>query len=47
MGHKLAEVVYSATQEDAAAGNAGTGATDAASDVVDADYEVVDDDKNN
>ena len=47
VGHKLAEVVYSATQEDAAAG-AGAGAQGgSADDVVDADYEVVDDDKNN
>ena len=47
VGHKLAEVVYSATQEDAAAG-AGAGAQGgSANDVVDADYEVVDDDKNN
>ena len=45
VGHKLAEVVYSATQEDAAAGAAAQGGS--ADDVVDADYEVVDDDKNN
>ena len=45
VGHKLAEVVYSATQDQAASGDAGTqGGSD---DVVDADYEVVDDDKNN
>ncbi|MBM6817219.1 molecular chaperone DnaK [Olsenella uli] len=48
VGHKLAEVVYSATQEDAAQGGAGAGAQGgSANDVVDADYEVVDDDKNN
>ena len=41
VGHKLAEVVYSATNEQAAAGQP---ASD--DDVVDADYEVVDDDKN-
>ena len=45
VGHKLAEVVYSATQEDATAGAAAQGGS--ADDVVDADYEVVDDDKNN
>ena len=45
VGHKLAEVVYSATQEDAAAGAGAQGGS--ADDVVDADYEVVDDDKNN
>ena len=45
IGHKLAEVVYSATQEDAAAGASAQGGS--ADDVVDADYEVVDDDKNN
>ena len=49
VGHKLAEVVYSSTQADAASGNAGAaGAQDAGQDdVVDADYEVVDDDKDN
>ena len=46
VGHKLAEVVYSATQEDAAQGGAGAQGG-SANDVVDADYEVVDDDKNN
>ena len=40
VGHKLAEVVYSQTGEQAAAGNP---ASD--DDVVEADYEVVDDDK--
>ena len=45
VGHKLAEVVYASTQEQTGAGSdAGNGS---ASDVVDADYEVVDDDKNN
>ena len=44
VGHKLAEVVYSATQDEAAQGGAQGGSAD---DVVDADYEVVDDDKNN
>ena len=46
VGHKLAEVVYANTQEQTAAGN-GTDASAAADDVVDADYEVVDDDKKN
>ena len=46
VGHKLAEVVYSATQDETA-GNPGAGAQGGADDVVDADYEVVDDDKNN
>ena len=46
VGHKLAEVVYSATQDATAEGGAGAqGAS--ANDVVDADYEVVEDDKNN
>ena len=46
VGHKLAEVVYSSAQADAAAGDAAAqqGGSD---DVVDADYEVVDDDKDN
>ena len=45
VGHKLAEVVYASTQEQTGAGSdAGNGS---ANDVVDADYEVVDDDKNN
>ena len=47
VGHKLAEVVYSATQEDAAAGTGAGAQTGSTDDVVDADYEVVDDDKNN
>ena len=51
VGHKLAEVVYSSTQADANAGNAGAaagaGAQGSNDDVVDADYEVVDDDKDN
>ena len=46
VGHKLAEVVYSATQDEAAQGGAGAQGG-SANDVVDADYEVVDDDKNN
>jgi molecular chaperone DnaK len=53
VGHKLAEVVYSQAQSDAAtgdagaAGAAGSAASGSADDVVDADYEVVDDDKKN
>ncbi|OUO34770.1 molecular chaperone DnaK [Olsenella sp. An290] len=48
VGHKLAEVVYSATQDATAEGASGAGAQDgSANDVVDADYEVVEDDKNN
>ncbi|OUO58632.1 molecular chaperone DnaK [Olsenella sp. An270] len=43
---KLAQIVYSTTQEESAAGT-GAGAQGGADDVVDADYEVVDDDKNN
>ena len=44
VGHKLAEVVYSSAQADAASGQAaGQGGSD---DVVDADYEVVDDEDN-
>ena len=45
--HKLAEVVYSNTQEQTAGGNAGASnaGSGSADDVVDADYEVVDDDK--
>ncbi|MCR5393073.1 MAG: molecular chaperone DnaK [Olsenella sp.] len=45
--HKLAEVVYSNTQDQTAAGNAGASNAGSGSsdDVVDADYEVVDDDK--
>ena len=46
VGHKLAEVVYSATQDEAAQGGAGAQGG-SANDVVDADYEVVNDDKNN
>ena len=45
VGHKLAEVVYSATQDETAGGQAGAGAQGGSDDVVDADYEVVDDDK--
>lgn len=58
VGHKLAEVVYSSAQQDAAAGNAGAAgqagagaqagsSSNSGDDVVDADYEVVDDDKDN
>ncbi len=45
--HKLAEVVYSNTQEQTAGGNVGASnaGSGSADDVVDADYEVVDDDK--
>ncbi|MBQ9059429.1 MAG: Hsp70 family protein, partial [Atopobiaceae bacterium] len=48
VGHELAKVVYSTTDENAAAGmgvdpNMGTPSAD--DDVVDADYEVVDDDE--
>ena len=49
VGHKLAEIVYSDTNAQTAAG-AGAGAaqpTGDPDDVVDADYEVVDDDKDN
>ena len=41
---KLAQIVYSTTDEGA---NTGAGAAAGADDVVDAEYEVVDDDKNN
>ena len=46
-GHKLAEIVYSDTNEQAsgASGTSGAQATGNTDDVVDADYEVVDDDK--
>ncbi len=58
VGHKLAEVVYSSAQQDAATGNAGAAgqagagaqagsSSNGGDDVVDADYEVVDDDKDN
>ncbi len=46
VGHKLAEVVYSSAQADAAAGD-GAAQQAGSDDVVDADYEVVDDDKDN
>ena len=46
VGHKLAEVVYSSAQADAAAGDGAAQQGDS-DDVVDADYEVVDDDKDN
>ena len=48
VGHKLAEIVYSTTNAQTAGGNGGAGAqqqSGSADDVVDADYEVVDDDK--
>ena len=46
-GHKLAEIVYSDTNEQASgtSGTSGAQATGNTDDVVDADYEVVDDDK--
>ena len=48
VGHKLAEVVYSSAQADAAAGDgAAKQGGNGSDDVVDADYEVVDDDKDN
>jgi len=48
VGHKLAEIVYSNTQEQTAAnGQPDAGNSGSADDVVDADYEVVDDDKDN
>ena len=46
VGHKLAEVVYSSAQADAASGD-GAVQQGGSDDVVDADYEVVDDDKDN
>lgn len=46
VGHKLAEIVYSNAQADANQGNGSTTTTDSSDDVVDADYEVVDDDEN-
>ena len=46
VGHKLAEVVYSSARADAAAGD-GAAQQGGSDDVVDADYEVVDDDKDN
>ncbi|WP_368018802.1 molecular chaperone DnaK [Olsenella sp. AGMB03486] len=48
VGHKLAEIVYSTTNAQTAGGTADAGAqqqSGSADDVVDADYEVVDDDK--
>lgn len=45
-GHKLAEIVYSDTDEQASGAGAEQAATpNSSDDVVDADYEVVDDDK--
>ena len=44
--HKLAEIVYSDTDEQASGAGAEQAATpNSSDDVVDADYEVVDDDK--
>ena len=46
VGHKLAEIVYSDTDEQASGAGAEQAATpNSSDDVVDADYEVVDDDK--
>jgi molecular chaperone DnaK len=47
VGHKLAEIVYSTTNAQTAGSTADAGAQQqgSADDVVDADYEVVDDDK--
>ena len=50
VGHKLAEVVYASTQQQTASQDGGSNAgnsTTSGDDVVDADYEVVDDDKKN
>ena len=47
VGHKLAEVVYSSAQAYAGQAGAQGGAQGGSDDVVDADYEVVDDDQNN
>ncbi|QOY60721.1 molecular chaperone DnaK [Thermophilibacter immobilis] len=49
VGHKLAEVVYANTQDQTADGSSSDGGAPNGDDVVDADYEVVDDDdkKNN
>ncbi len=49
VGHKLAEVVYANTQDQTADGSSSDGGASNGDDVVDADYEVVDDDdkKNN
>ncbi|WP_293846829.1 molecular chaperone DnaK [uncultured Parolsenella sp.] len=47
VGHKLAEVVYSSAQADAGQAGAQGAAQGGSDDVVDADYEVVDDDQNN
>ena len=44
--HKLAQVVYSNTQAETSQPS-GSGASNGGDDVVDADYEVVDDDKDN
>ena len=45
--HKLAKVVYSTTDQATQAGAGATSGSDSSDDVVDADYEVVDDDKDN
>ena len=47
VGHKLAEIVYSDTNAQTAAGAGAAQPTGDPDDVVDADYEVVDDDKDN
>ncbi len=44
---KLAQIVYSTTQEQTSTGGASASAAPSDDDVVDADYEVVDDDKDN
>ena len=45
VGYKLAEVVYSDAQAQSAAGAGNPGASGGSDDVIDADYEVVDEDK--
>ncbi len=47
VGHKLAEVVYASTQDQTADGSSSDGGASNSDDVVDADYEVVDDDEKN
>ena len=47
VGHKLAEIVYSDTNAQTGAGAGAAQPTGDPDDVVDADYEVVDDDKDN
>ena len=46
VGQKLAEIVYADAQAQTAGGNNGAASNPSEPDVVDADYEVVDDDKN-